>query len=264
LYTAKYFHEVFEVFNPLKLISHKKTEQQIFWCNPKIFRENKIQRIFSGFFCHLLVLKLDNGGYKKYVYYLLVTDLKQMLFRQVWGIWNVFGSFCLYSFKFHQCCQMQILQKRQFVRLYLSNWPFYCKKNFTLWKLLSNFSITQILREITFGEFILEAKSSIFIFRVSEFRFLWIFALSEGWNLPNQQNQVPLEWQKMAVLEFPHSPKLVSRKIWVKEKSWNFTLCFYCSGKIAKWSILHITCQHWSFSKLYDQIWGTNLRIFWN
>ena len=41
---------VFEVFNPWKLISHKKTEQQILWCDPKIFRENKIQSIFSGFF----------------------------------------------------------------------------------------------------------------------------------------------------------------------------------------------------------------------
>ena len=54
--------------------------------------------------------------------------------------------------------------------------------------------------------------------RGSEFWFLWKFALLEDLNLPNQQNAIT----KTAVLELFHSLTLISRKIWVKEKGWNF------------------------------------------
>ena len=44
---------------------------------------------------------------------------------------------------------------------------------------------------------LLKCKISHFTtFRGSEFWFLWIFALSEDWNLPNEQYSQPLKWQK--------------------------------------------------------------------
>ena len=39
-------------------------------------------------------------------------------------------------------------------------------------------------------------------FRGSEFWFLRIFALFEGWHLPNEQNSQPLKWQKRQFLYF--------------------------------------------------------------
>ena len=56
----------------------------------------------------------------------------------------------------------------------------------------------------------------------SEFRFLWIFSLFKGWNLPIWQNSEPLKWQKMADFALLDPSKLVSRKIWMTENSWNF------------------------------------------
>ena len=52
--------------------------------------------------------------------------------------------------------------------------------------------------------------------------FLWIFPFFEGWNLPYEQNFQPLKWQNRQFLELLDSPTLISRKIWVTEKSWNF------------------------------------------
>ena len=56
-------------------------------------------------------------------------------------------------------------------------------------------------------------------FRIFEFLFLWIFALFKVWNWPNQQK---FRAPKMAVLELLDSLKLISRKIWMIGKSWNF------------------------------------------
>ena len=39
-------------------------------------------------------------------------------------------------------------------------------------------------------------------FRGPEFRYLWIFTLFKGWNLPNEQNSQPLKWQKRQFLYF--------------------------------------------------------------
>ena len=39
-------------------------------------------------------------------------------------------------------------------------------------------------------------------FTGSEFWFPWIFALFEGWNLPNRQNPKPLKWHKWQILHF--------------------------------------------------------------
>ena len=49
------------------------------------------------------------------------------------------------------------------------------------------------------------------MFRGPEFWFLWIFALFEGWNCKI--------WQ---FFNFYNPPKLISRKIQVTEKSWNY------------------------------------------
>ena len=51
-------------------------------------------------------------------------------------------------------------------------------------------------------------------FRGSEFGFLWIFALFEGYNIPHKQNSEHLKWQTRAVLQLLDLPKLISRKIW--------------------------------------------------
>ena len=57
--------------------------------------------------------------------------------------------------------------------------------------------------------------------RGSEFWFLWIFALFEGWNGPNEENS-DFNMIKPADFALLESQKLISRKIWVIEKSWNF------------------------------------------
>ena len=56
-------------------------------------------------------------------------------------------------------------------------------------------------------------------FRASEYWFLWIFALFESWKSPNSSRAPKMA--KTAFLELWHSPKLISRKIWMIEKSWN-------------------------------------------
>ena len=45
-----------------------------------------------------------------------------------------------------------------------------------------------------------------------------MFPLYEGWNVPNLQNLEPPKLQKWHL----DSPKLISRKIWMTEKYWNF------------------------------------------
>ena len=61
-----------------------------------------------------------------------------------------------------------------------------------MWKFL-NFAITQILREINFGDS-RSAKSAI---KTESVNFdLLIFALFEGCNSPNEHTSEPLKWQK--------------------------------------------------------------------
>ena len=67
--------------------------------------------------------------------------------------------------------------------------------------------------EITY--FLSLRKSTILIHKRT-FPFLWIFALFKGWK-PNEQNSEFLKLQKLLV-----TLKLISRKIWMTEKSWNF------------------------------------------
>ena len=83
----------------------------------------------------------------------------------------------------YQCCQMWRLN---------SSLPFYHPD--TVWK-FHDFSITQILREINFRDS-KSAKSAIFThFEALNFD-SWIFAIYDGWNLPNPQTSESLNWQK--------------------------------------------------------------------
>ena len=59
-------------------------------------------------------------------------------------------------------------------------------------------------------------------FRGSEFLSLWVFALFEGWNLPNEQNAEPPKSEITTILEFVHPLKGISRKICKTENVWNF------------------------------------------
>ena len=56
--------------------------------------------------------------------------------------------------------------------------------------------ITQILREIDFADFRNVNSAILTNLEALNFDFLWIFALLEGWNLPNLQNSEPLKLQK--------------------------------------------------------------------
>ena len=60
----------------------------------------------------------------------------------------------------------------------------------TMWK-LQNFSVTHILCEINFGNPRSEILAILAHFETLNFDCLWILALFEGWNLPNQQNSKP-------------------------------------------------------------------------
>ena len=93
----------------------------------------------------------------------------------------------------------------------------------TMWK-LQNFSVIQIIREIKIGQ---STVSKVAIFRhlqALNFDFLWNLAFFEGSNSPNEQNSdsEPIKWQKVAISELLNSQKMISRKIWVTQKSWNF------------------------------------------
>ena len=72
----------------------------------------------------------------------------------------------------------------------------------TAWK-IKKFSLTQILREVN-------VKCSEFLL------------FSKGWNLSKNQNSGTPKLQKMAFFEPLRSLNLISRNIWVTEKSRNF------------------------------------------
>ena len=87
------------------------------------------------------------------------------------------------------------------------------------------FFIIQILREINF-EYFRIAKCAILTHLEAlnfDFYFLSILALFEGWNLPQKPK---FRAQKIAKTTVLASPKLISRKIWMTEKSWNFYTVF--------------------------------------
>ena len=102
---------------------------------------------------------------------------------------------------------------------------FYQMPNCTVWK-FHYFPITQILREINFGES-RRSKTAIFaIFGPLNFVNLVIFSRQKVQKLIKDQNSQPrakcAKMAKMTDFALLDSPKLISRKIWVIGKSWNF------------------------------------------
>ena len=99
----------------------------------------------------------------------------------------------------------------------IKNWS----SSATMWK-LQNFMITQILREITFGD-CRSAKSAI----LTHFKRLWILIFMKFcsfWRLKFTKvtNFRAPKMAKAAFLDLQNSPKVISRKIWMTEKTWNF------------------------------------------
>ena len=88
-----------------------------------------------------------------------------------------------------------------------------------------DFSINQFLREINFGDF-KNAKSAFFT--TSKALTLYFYdVFCTFWRLKFKKKKstfrAPKVKKKLAVFWLQEVTKLISRKIWVIEKSWNFT-----------------------------------------
>ena len=94
---------------------------------------------------------------------------------------------------------------------------------------------------------------------------MWNF---EAQNLPFLKNEIS-KWKKFrapklaktALLELLESPKLISRKIWVTGKSWNFHICKF--KRNTKWNISsnELTfnhCQKSVFTSFFAGFWKNN------
>ena len=96
-----------------------------------------------------------------------------------------------------------------------------------MWKFL-DFRITQILREIKFGNS-RSAKSATFTHSKalnSDFYEFFYFQRLKFTKLTKFRAPKMAKMAKMAVFELLDSPKLISRKIWVVEKPWNFHIMY--------------------------------------
>ena len=87
----------------------------------------------------------------------------------------------------------------------------------TVWK-FRNFSITKILREINFGDSSSANSAILTHLEAPNFDF---FNICTFWRVKftKSTNFREPKTAKTAVLQLPHSPKLISHKIWMKEKS---------------------------------------------
>ena len=115
--------------------------------------------------------------------------------------------------------------------------------------------IYQILREIDFWDSQKYKIYRFFTFRGSEFWCLWNFALFDGWNLIYRIGKIqsPIKWHKMALSQLLNAPKLISRKIWRKEKILQFPHCesqIILINQILKFKIF-ISWQHCTFPNTY-------------
>ena len=92
----------------------------------------------------------------------------------------------------------------------------------TVWK-FQNFYVTQILCVINFGDS-RSAKSAILSHLIGLnlyfYEFLH-FLKAKIYLIKKIQGRAP-KMKKMAVLQLLDSPTLISRKIWMTQKSWNF------------------------------------------
>ena len=99
----------------------------------------------------------------------------------------------------------------------------------TVWK-FHDFCITQILREINFEES-RSAKSAILTH--SRLRILILMHFCTFWRLQFTKwtKFTALKVAKTAIFALSESSKLISRKIWVIQKSWNCYTVPYCIFK---------------------------------
>ena len=119
-----------------------------------------------------------------------------------------------------------------------------------MWK-FQDFCVIQILREINFGES-RSCESAIFChFRDFE---VWILLIRQISAFKMCQNSLKSKYRaskcvRIADFVLLESQKLISRKIWVREKSWNFNTV---QISIRKWHTFWRTTYHvweiwWSY-----------------
>ena len=101
---------------------------------------------------------------------------------------------------------------------------------------LQNFPITQILREIC----------HFHTLRRCHYLYLWIFITF--WRLKFTKSK-PLKMAQNAVLDLLDSPKLISRKIWVIVKSWNFQT-WQIISRVGNTDMTVSTSSPWEFDYL--------------
>ena len=141
----------------------------------------------------------------------------------------------IYADEFELCSTNHIMSSVANSR-YIFKVNFWSEVCLTVWK-LQNFSKTEIIREINLGSFI-STKSAISThLETLNFDFFKNFCTFGRLKFTKSTKSTksragPLKLQKQLFLELLNSPKLISRKICVTDKFWNFhTLCFdfdYC------------------------------------
>ena len=110
----------------------------------------------------------------------------------------------LADFSWYQFCKFYFLVKFDFTKF----WPFLIAWDISH-KIVTNFSC------------------HLNIVTGYEFWFLWIFSTFWGLNCTQLTKFKAPKMAKTVVLALFHSSKLISRKIWVMEKSWNFHTVWY-------------------------------------
>ena len=90
----------------------------------------------------------------------------------------------------------------------------------SVWKIL-DFCTTQILCEINFWSFRRPKSCHLVNLSSSEFEFLWGYDINK-FEIVSKVRLWACRIISSIVLTFSNQPNLISRKIWVAEKSWNF------------------------------------------
>ena len=94
-----------------------------------------------------------------------------------------------------------------------------------MWK-FQKFSVTNILREINFGWFQKVKNCHFNDFEGFEFSFFFGISLLKMSEISKKSKFRASQMVKMAIIGALKWPKLISRKIWVADISWNFHIVF--------------------------------------